>query len=45
MGTAARDLPKKPKQVLKASLVEREATDESNEEESKSGDDDGCLIR
>jgi hypothetical protein len=39
-GTAVKNLPKKPKQVLKASLGEREAAEESDKEESESDDDD-----
>ncbi|PPQ74014.1 hypothetical protein CVT25_006178 [Psilocybe cyanescens] len=38
--TATKDLPKKPKRVLKKSLVEKKAAGESDEEESESSDDD-----
>ncbi|PPQ88027.1 hypothetical protein CVT25_001008 [Psilocybe cyanescens] len=38
--TVMKDLPKKPKQALKKSLVEKETAGESNEEESESSDDD-----
>ena len=39
-GTAVKYLPKKPKRVLKSSLVEREAAEDSDEEDSESGDED-----